>query len=262
MDIAALLGLTQPQQAQQPMPVARNAAQPTNDTGQPNLMDQWQSAMQDPNLQAAMLSAGLSMLTPQWGGIGAQVARGVGAGAETYADREQAQAQLQRQAQGDAERKSSRAEARSDKALDRAQALEIAKMNNQTRMSLGNLRGGATGGKNTAFNYFKELLELNTDPIGNLKDGVTVEDLRAQAAEMAAQDRASATAPNANGASNSGPAGALPNAADQTDDGLFRAGPNSQTNSSVPDGTTKAFRNKATGKEEMFIRKNGAWVKQ
>jgi hypothetical protein len=192
------------------------------------LQNQWESYLQNPTVLASMMSAGLNMMRPSWGGTGQQVVSGLGAGAETWAARDEAERQIAGQERDRAEKGSDRAERRQDKDLDRAQALEIAKMNVDSRKELFNMKG-AQPGKNNVTQYFKELVDLNTDVMGGLKEGVSLEELHAQAQEMAAADRgqsASVASPNAvTGRTPASGGGNAPPAEG--------AGPNSQTSGAL-----------------------------
>lgn len=254
-DIMSFLngGTTTPQQVQQ-------TAMPTQDTQGKGITQQWNDYLADPNVRAAMLSAGLAMMRPTWGGTGQAIVSGIGAGAETYAEREQMEAQNAQRQQAQNLAAEERSNRRKDKEMDRAQALEIAEMNNATRRQVAAARVGATGGKNTQLGYYNALLKQNTLPGGGLKDGLTNEELFEQAADMAARDRAAALGGTANLASRDAQAGPKKVSGPQStgrNDAASRPSSAAPANGPI----RKFFLDTATNQRVEHELRNGQWVK-
>ncbi len=171
-------------------PVAPNPAQAPTPPAAPQ--QQWETYLQNPDVRAAMLSAGLAMMRPSWGGPGQAIVSGIGAGAETYGDREQQSRAIALQERAHQESQSDRAERQKDKDLDRSQALTIAEMNNKTRKELFNMRASGAGGPSrTANAAFQKVYDKEREAVtGVLADPQLTEGLDPQDVENLIMARA------------------------------------------------------------------------
>jgi hypothetical protein len=170
-----------------PTETQQTPAQTVSPDKQPDLKSQWDGFLQNPSNRAALLGFGIQALQGGWGGFGSQFGQALGAGVEAGGAVE---------AQRVAEEERTTDNARKDRALD--QNMQIAQMNNQTRLQIGTGKGGAGSLREqqqwmTAYRTAMETIRKTYDPILTPEEDMpSAEDMEAMATSMA--DRALAGA--------------------------------------------------------------------
>lgn len=231
----------------------------------PDLKSQWDSFLTNPSTRAALLGFGIQALQGGYGSFGQQFGQALGAGLEAGGSVE---------AQNIAQQEKATDNARQDRAL--SQQMDIAKMNNATRLQIGSMKGtGAAKSLReqqmwmTSYKAAMDNLRKTYDPlITPEEDMLSQEDMEAMA--TAAADRAlanarSAVAPETPPVANQG--APAPGQGGSTGQGGTPSGGNveapgpSPSNSQNQSAPIKNFKDKKTGQMVPHVLYNGQWMK-